>query len=129
MVVKLKIFSFFIFFFLFNTIHIDSNSSKRLIYDQNDLYDSNYNTIYFVNANSNDIRKILNYLNLEAMTYIVEDKKYYVRNVDILLEVYTENKSLEEKLLDEINGIRIDAIRVKCTNAELIEIDKWFDIY
>ena len=69
----MKIFSFFIFFFLFNTIHIDSNSSKRLIYDQNDLYDSNYNTIYFVNANSNDIRKILNYLNLEAMTYIVED--------------------------------------------------------
>ena len=125
----MKIFSFFIFFFLFNTIHIDSNSSKRLIYDQNDLYDSNYNTIYFVNANSNDIRKILNYLNLEAMTYIVEDKKYYVRNVDILLEVYTENKSLEEKLLDEINGIKIDAIRVNCTNAELIEIDKWFDIY
>lgn len=129
MVVNLKIFSFFIFFFLFNTIHIDSNSSKRLIYNQNDLYESNINTIYFVNANSNDIRKILDYLNLEATTYIVEDRKYYVRNVDILLEVYNKNKSLEDKLFNEINGIKIDGIKVKCTNAELIEIDKWFDIY
>ena len=129
MVVNLKIFSFFIFFFLFNTIHIDSNSSKRLIYNQNDLYESNINTIYFVNANSNDIRKILDYLNLEATTYIVEDKKYYVRNVDILLEVYNKNKRLEDKLFNEINGIKIDGIKVNCTNAELIEIDKWFDIY
>ena len=129
MVVNLKIFSFFVFFFLFNTIHIDSNSSKRLIYNQNDLYESNINTIYFVNANSNDIRKILDYLNLEATTYIVEDKKYYGRNVDILLEVYNKNKSLEDKLFNEINGIKIDGIKVNCTNAELIEIDKWFDIY
>ena len=129
MVVNLKIFSFFVFFFLFNTIHLDSNSSKRLIYNQNDLYESNINTIYFVNANSNDIRKILDYLNLEATTYIVEDKKYYVRNVDILLEVYNKNKSLEDKLFNEINGIKIDGIKVNCTNAELIEIDKWFDIY
>lgn len=129
MVVNLKIFSFFVFFFLFNTIHIDSNSSKRLIYNQNDLYESNINIIYFVNANSNDIRKILDYLNLEATTYIVEDKKYYVRNVDILLEVYNKNKSLEDKLFNEINGIKIDGIKVNCTNAELIEIDKWFDIY
>lgn len=129
MVVNLKIFSFFVFFFLFNTIHIDSNSSKRLIYNQNDLYESNISTIYFVNANSNDIRKILDYLNLEATTYIVEDKKYYVRNVDILLEVYNKNKSLEDKLFNEINGIKIDGIKVNCTNAELIEIDKWFDIY
>lgn len=125
----MKIFSFFVFFFLFNTIHIDSNSSKRLIYNQNDLYESNISTIYFVNANSNDIRKILDYLNLEATTYIVEDKKYYVRNVDILLEVYNKNKSLEDKLFNEINGIKIDGIKVNCTNAELIEIDKWFDIY
>ena len=125
----MKIFSFFVFFFLFNTIHIDSNSSKRLIYNQNDLYESNINIIYFVNANSNDIRKILDYLNLEATTYIVEDKKYYVRNVDILLEVYNKNKSLEDKLFNEINGIKIDGIKVNCTNAELIEIDKWFDIY
>ena len=125
----MKIFSFFVFFFLFNTIHIDSNSSKRLIYNQNDLYESNINTIYFVNANSNDIRKILDYLNLEATTYIVEDKKYYVRNVDILLEVYNKNKSLEDKLFNEINGIKIDGLKVNCTNAELIEIDKWFDIY
>ena len=125
----MKIFSFFVFFFLFNTIHIDSNSSKRLIYNQNDLYESNISTVYFVNANSNDIRKILDYLNLEATTYIVEDKKYYVRNVDILLEVYNKNKSLEDKLFNEINGIKIDGIKVNCTNAELIEIDKWFDIY
>ena len=111
MVVNLKIFSFFVFFFLFNTIHIDSNSSKRLVYNQNDLYESNINTIYFVNANSNDIRKILDYLNLEATTYIVEDKKYYVRNVNILLEEYTKNKSLEEKLFDEINGIKVDGIK------------------
>ena len=129
MVVNLNLFSFFVFFFLFNTIHIDSNSSKRLIYNQNDLYESNKNTIYFVNANSYDIRKILDYLNLEATTYIVEDKIYYVRNVDILLEVYNKNKSLEDKLFNEINGIKIDGIKVNCTNAELIEIDKWFDIY
>ena len=129
MVVNLKIIIFIIFFFLFNTLHIDSNSTKRLIYNVTDLYDVKYNTIYFVDANSNDLSNLVNSLNLEITTYIVNDKKYYVRNIEELLDEYTQNKSLEEKLFDRINGIKIDGIKLKCSNEELLEIEKWFKIY
>ena len=125
----MKIIIFIIFFFLFNTLHIDSNSTKRLIYNITDLYDVKYNTIYFVDANSNDLSNLVNSLNLEITTYIVNDKKYYVRNIEELLDEYTQNKSLEEKLFDRINGIKIDGIKLKCSNEELLEIEKWFKIY
>ena len=125
----MKIIIFIIFFFLFNTLHIDSNSTKRLIYNVTDLYDVKYNTIYFVDANSNDLSNLVNSLNLEITTYIVNDKKYYVRNIEELLDEYTQNKSLEEKLFDRINGIKIDGIKLKCSNEELLEIEKWFKIY
>ena len=125
----MKIIIFIIFFFLFNTLHIDSNSTKRLIYNVTDLYDVKYNTIYFVDVNSNDLSNLVNSLNLEITTYIVNDKKYYVRNIEELLDEYTQNKSLEEKLFDRINGIKIDGIKLKCSNEELLEIEKWFKIY
>ena len=35
----------FIILFIFNVLHIDSNSSKRLIYDINDNYDNKVNTV------------------------------------------------------------------------------------
>ena len=129
MVVNLKIFSFFILFFLFNVPYIDSNSTKRLIYNINDLSNVDTNIIYFKNANSNELEKLINKLNLSINYFIIDDKKYYVRNVDILLEEYSKNKSLEDKLFDKINGIKIDGIKVKCSNEELIEIEKWFDVY
>lgn len=129
MVVNLKIFSFFIFFFLFNIPYIDSNSTKRLIYNINDLSNIEYNTIYFKNANSNDLENIINKLNLSINYFIVDNKKYYVRNINILLEEYTKNKSLEDKLFNKINGIKIDGIKVKCSNEDLIELEKLFNIY
>ncbi len=125
----MKIFSFFILFFLFNVPYIDSNSTKRLIYNINDLSNVDTNIIYFKNANSNELEKLINKLNLSINYFIIDDKKYYVRNVDILLEEYSKNKSLEDKLFDKINGIKIDGIKVKCSNEELIEIEKWFDVY
>lgn len=129
MVVNLKIFSFFIFFFLFNIPYIDSNSSKRLIYNINDLSNTEYNTIYFKNANSNDLEKVLNKLNIYVNYFIIEDKKYYVRNVNVLLEEYTKNKNLEDSLVDKINGIKVDGIKIKCSNEDIIELEKWFNIY
>lgn len=129
MVVNLKIFSFFILFFLFNVPYIDSNSTKRLIYNINDLSNIDSNVIYFKNTNSNDLEKLIDKLNLSIDYFIVEDKKYYVRNVNILLEEYSKNKNLEEKLFDKINGIKIDGIKVKCSNSDLVEIEKWFNIY
>lgn len=125
----MKIFSFFIFFFLFNIPYIDSNSTKRLIYNINDLSNIEYNTIYFKNANSNDLENIINKLNLSINYFIVDNKKYYVRNINILLEEYTKNKSLEDKLFNKINGIKIDGIKVKCSNEDLIELEKLFNIY
>lgn len=125
----MKIFSFFILFFLFNTLHIDSNSTKRLIYDINDLYDNKYNVIYFVDTDSNELREILNDLNIEVLSYIIDDKKYYVRNIEELEEIYLKNKNLEEKILYQINGFKIDGISTVCTNEKLIELDKLLEIY
>lgn len=129
MVISLKIFYFFILFFLFNTPHIDSNSSKRLIYDPNDLYLRDYNKIYFVNTNTNKLRESLNGLDIEILSYIIEDKKYYARNIDELEEIYLKDKNFEEKIIYEINGIKIDAINVTCKTSELIKLEKKIDIY
>ena len=129
MVINLKIFYFFIVLFLFNTPYIDSNSSKRLIYDPNDLYSKDYNKIYFINTNSNELRESLNGLDIEILSYIIEDKKYYARNIDELEEIYLKNKNFEEKIIYEINGIKIDAINVTCKTSELIKLEKKIDIY
>ena len=129
MVINLKIFFFLIFFFLFNTPHIDSNSSKRLIYDVNDLYSREYNKIYFVNTNTNELRETLEQLDIEILSYIIEEKKYYARSINELEEIYLQEKNETEKILYDINGIPIDAINVICTNNELIKLEKIIDIY
>lgn len=129
MVISLKIFYFLIFFFLFNIPHIDSNSSKRLIYDSSDLYSKDYNKIYFVNTNTNELRESLNGLDIEILSYIIEDKKYYARSIEELVEIYIKDKSNEEKIIYQINGIKIDAINAICQTSELIKLEQKIDIY
>ena len=125
----MKVIIFFILFFVFNTLHIDSNSSKRLIYNQKEIYDRNYNTIYFINTNTNNLLNEINDFDFEILSYIIEGKKYYAKDIIELEEIYLKDKNIEQKLLYEINGIKIDAINVLCTNEELIELEKIFKIY
>lgn len=125
----MKIFSFFILFFLFNTLHIDSNSSKRLIYDRNELYENNINTIYFINTNTNELREKIKNRNIQILSYIIDEEKYYARNIDVLEENILKSESQENKILFNIHGIKIDGIVVSCTNKELIELEKLFKIY
>ena len=125
----MKIFYFFIYFFLFNQLHIDSNSSKRLIYDKNELYENNINTIYFVDANTNELREKLKNKNISILTYIINDEKYYARNIDVLEEIYLKDETLENKILYDIQGIKVDGIILRCTNKELMELEKLFKIY
>lgn len=125
----MKIFSFFILFFLFNTLHIDSNSNKRLIYNRNELYENNINTVYFIDTNTNELREKLQNRNIQILSYIINEEKYYARNIDILEEIYLKDESLENKILYDIQGIKIDGIVVRCTNKELIELEELFKIY
>ena len=125
----MKIFSFFVLFFLFNTLHIDSNASKRLIYNKNNLYENNINIIYFIDTNTNELRDKLKNKKIEIISYIINDKKYYARNIDVLEEIYLKDENLENKIIYSIQGIKIDGIVLRCTNKELIELEKILKIY
>lgn len=114
--------------FLFNTTIIDSNSDKKLIYDVNNLYEEDYYLIYFKSLNSKDINKLKKY-DMQILSYLIEDKKYYVRNSEILLNEYTKNMNIENKIYYEINGIKIDAVSVICTVEELIKLKEEFRTY
>ena len=125
----MKYFYFFIILFFFNTLYIDSNSSKRLIYNKNELYESNINTLYFIDTDTNDLREKLKDKNINIISYIINEEKYYARNIDILEENYLKEESLENKILYTIHGIKLDGIVVRCTNKELMELENLFKIY
>ena len=119
---------FVIISIIFNIQEIDSNSDKLLIYDK---YNENmeYYTIYFKNINSFELKDLIRDTKIEVIYYIVDNKKYYVRNTDILYEKYTKDMSLENKILYEINGIKVDGIRVFSKIDTLEKIDDLVDIY
>lgn len=119
----------FIIFFIFNILHIDSNSTKRLIYDINDNYDNKLNTVYFINLNTNNLEEKMNAFDIQILSYIIEDKKYYARNIEKLKEKFYKDKTLEEKIYYETYGIKIDALNIMCTNNELMKLDTIFGIY
>lgn len=115
-------------FFLFNISDIDSENEKKLIYDVSKLYEENNHLIYFKDLNSNDIYKFKKY-NIQILSYLIDGKKYYARNNEILVNEYTKEMNQEKKVLYKINGVKINALNVVCTVEELIKIEHDFNIY
>ena len=121
-------FILFCLFFLFNISDIYSESEKKLIYDVSKLYEEDNHLIYFKDLNSNDIYKFKKY-NIQILSYLIDGKKYYARNNEILVNEYTKEMNQEKKALYKINGVKINALNVVCTVEELIKIEHDFNIY
>ena len=120
---------FLTFFFLFNTLEIDSNSDKVLLYDKNKIHDEIVRKIYFYNINSNDLENVLNQLNIKVLSYIIDDKKYYANSISELTDKFLIDKKLSDKIYYEKYGFYIDAINVVCETKELIKLEKLTNIY
>ena len=125
----LKTLIFITLFIVFNINEIDSNSDKVLNYDKTDIHLEDTFKVYFKSLNSNELDNILKYVNVEVMNYIIDDKKYYARNNEILVNEYTKEMNQEKKALYKINGVKINALNVVCTVEELIKIEHDFNIY
>ena len=63
------------------------------------------------------------------MNYIIDDKKYYVRNIKELIKTFIKDKSVEEKIYYELNGIKIDGITITCEVNELMKLEKLTKVY
>ena len=124
----LKLFILFCLFFLFDIYEIDSESEKKLIYDTSKLYEEDNYLIYFKDLNSKELDRLKNY-NVDILSYLIGDERYYARNSQALIKEYTKDMNMENKILYEINGVKINALNVVCTVEELINIERDFKIY
>lgn len=124
-----KILIFASFFFLFNLSHIDSNSDKRLIYDNSDIYNKEYHTIYFVSSTTFELRNIFNILDIEVLSYMIDGKKYYARNIDEVERQFLSNKNFEEKIYYYDKSINVDSVNVICSINEIMKLNNMVDIY
>lgn len=116
-------------FLTFNTGEIDSNSDKILYYDRNNLNYIDTFKIYFKNTNSYSLNKSLKYTNIEVLSYIIDGKKYYARNIEELINVYIKDLNDELKVYYKLHGIRIEGITVVCKVYDLIKLEKLERIY
>lgn len=121
-------FILFCLLFLFDIYEIDSESEKKLIYDTSKLYEEDNYLIYFKDLNSKELDRLKNY-NIDILSYLIGDKRYYARNSQALIKEYTKDMNMENKILYEINGVKINALNVVCTVEELINIERDFKIY
>lgn len=121
-------FILFCLFFLFDIYEIDSESEKKLIYDTSKLYEEDNYLIYFKDLNSKELDRLKNY-NIDILSYLIGDERYYARNSQALIKEYTKDMNMENKILYEINGVKINALNVVCTVEELINIERDFKIY
>ena len=124
-----KILFFFILFFTFNTLEIESNSDKYLVYDRKDIYDTGSFKVFFYNANSEKLDKFIKENNIIVKYYIVNDKKYYVRNIDKLILLYNSEMNSNDKIYYLYNGINIDGVCVNTSVEKLMLFEKEFNIY
>lgn len=124
-----KILFFFILFFTFNTLEIESNSDKYLVYDRKDIYDTGSFKVFFYNANSDKLDKFIKENNIIVKYYIVNDKKYYVRNIDKLILLYTSEMNNNDKIYYLYNGINIDGVCINTSVEKLMLFEKEFNIY
>lgn len=127
--ILLKIFIFISLFLIFNINEIDSNSDKILYYDSSDIHREDIFKVYLKDTNSTKLESILRGLNINILNYIIEDKKYYARNIDDLINKYTKDKSIEDKIYYEVNGIKIDALTIDCEVSELMKLEKLVKTY
>ena len=126
----IKIFLIFILFLTYDIDSIDSNTSKITLIDRVNIHDENTFNIYFKKAiNSYNLDNLLNTYIIRINSYIIDDKKYYAKGTYDLIKVYTQNKSLEEKIYYEINGINIEGLNITCENNELIKLSSVEKIY
>ncbi len=124
-----RIIFFFILFFTFNTLEIESNSDKYLIYDKNDIYDTSSFKVFFYNANSEELDKFIKENNIIVKYYIVDDKKYYVKSIDKLVLLYTSEMNSNNKIYYLYNGINIGGICINTSVEKLMLLEKKFKIY
>lgn len=125
----LKTLIFITLFIVFNINEIDSNSDKVLYYDKTDIHVEDTFKVYFKSINSNELNDILKYVNVDVMNYIVEDKKYYARNINELVKTFIKDKSIEEKIYYELNGIKVDGITITCEVNELMKLENLTKVY
>lgn len=125
----LKVITIVFLFVIFNINEVDSNSDKILYYDSTDIHKEDTFKVYFKNTNIYNLEETLNILNINVLNYIIDDKKYYARDTTNLIKEYTKDKSLEEKIYYDINGIKIDAITITCEVEELIKLKNLENIY
>ena len=116
-------------FIVFNINEIDSNSDKVLHYDKTDIHVEDTFKVYFKSINSNELDDILKYVNVDVMNYIVEDKKYYARDINELVKTFIKDKSIEDKIYYELNGIKIDGITITCEVNELMKLENLTKVY
>ena len=120
---------FITLFIVFNINEIDSNSDKVLHYDKTDIHVEDTFKVYFKSINSNELDDILKYVNVDVMNYIVEDKKYYARDINELVKTFIKDKSIEDKIYYELNGIKIDGITITCEVNELMKLENLTKVY
>lgn len=125
----LKTLIFITLFIVFNINEIDSNSDKVLHYDKTDIHVEDTFKVYFKSINSNELDYILKYVNVDVMNYIVEDKKYYARNINELVKTFIKDKSIEDKIYYELNGIKVDGITITCEVNELMKLENLTKVY
>lgn len=125
----LKTFIFISLFLVFNINEIDSNSDKILYYDFSDIHVEDTFKVYLKNTNSNKLNEVLKILNIDVLNYTIEDKKYYARNINDLIEKFTKDKSIEEKIYYELNGVTIDSVTIYCEVNELMKFENLVKTY
>ena len=59
----------------------------------------------------------------------INDKKYYVRNIDKLILLYTSEMNSNDKIYYLYNGINIDGICVNTSVEKLMLLEKEFNVY
>lgn len=125
----LKTLIFITLFIVFNINEIDSNSDKILYYDSSDIHVEDTFKVYLKNTNSNKLNEVLKILNIDVLNYTIEDKKYYARNINDLIEKFTKDKSIEEKIYYELNGVTIDSVTIYCEVNELMKFENLVKTY
>lgn len=116
-------------FLTFNIGEIDSNSDKILYYDKSNLNYIDTFKIYFKDTNSYSLNNSLKKTNIQVISYTIDNKKYYARNIEELIKQYTKNLNNELKVYYDINGVKIDNITAICKVYDLIKLEKLERIY
>ena len=129
MIIIKKLLLFICLFLPFNTLEVNSNDDKILLYERENLYEEDYYVVYFDKVNSYILKDVLSKLDIYVSSYTIDNKKYYVNDIDELIDKYIEDKSLEEKIYYESRGIYIDSINIICDKNELIKFEKEIHIY